>query len=90
MLLAVIGSTWQPAHSELRLHAHRQMCCEDETISYNFLRYQLSWPYAGHADPKFVFVLSEPSACAATFCDWAYLAAGPFWVEIACSQADVL
>ena len=90
VLLAVSKNAWQPAHSELRLHAHRQMCCEDETISYNFLRYQLSWLYASHADPKFVFVLSEPSACAATFCDWAYLAAGPFWVEIACSQADVL
>ena len=43
----------------------------------NFLRYQLSWLYAGHADPKFVFVLSEPSTCA-TCCEWAYLAAGPF------------
>ena len=33
VLLAVTGHTWQPAHSELRLHAHRQMCCEDETNS---------------------------------------------------------
>ena len=129
VLLAVNRNTWQPAHSELRLHAHRekqfpalsaelaicrpcgpQICIRIVWAFYlcyllwvgilgsrpilswdcmltgrnNFLRYQLSWLYAGHADPKFVFVLSEPSTCA-TCCDWAYLAAGPFWVEIACS-----
>ena len=201
VLLAVTGHTWQPAHSELRLLAQRQMCCEDETISCviswvgympamrtpnlysyclslllvllavtenawqpilswdcmltgrcavkmkqipalsaelaicqpcgpqicirivwafylfyllwlrmldspfwveiacsqadvlwrwnKFLRYQLSWLYASHADPKFLFVLSEPSTCATCY-DWEYLAASPFWVEIACSQADVL